>query len=228
MSNENLPAMNMPSMNYFESYGATASMTMITGTLIKFSKGDWLMGQEEEEVKADRKFVAVMEDLQIGWTKWQDNKPAAQHMGRLSEGFTPQRRDALGDDDESLWDVDTQGNPRDPWQFTNSLILRNPGKSGADEADLFTFSTSSKGGITCVGDLCKTYVRMMKEKGPGNPIVELRTSSYKHSNPEYGRIKKPVLEVVGWEPLTAKPAAIEAPEEQEEEKPAPKKARGKK
>lgn len=226
MTDTNLPTVNMPSMNYFEQYGATASMNMITGTLIKFAKGDWLMGQEEEEVKADRQFVCVMDDLQIGWTKWVDNKPAAQHMGKLAEGFAPPRRNELGDDDESMWDVDTSGNPRDPWQFTNSLIMKTPGKSGADEADLFTFSTSSKGGINAIGDLCKAYVRMLREKGPGNPIVTLSSSSYKHSNPEYGRIKKPMLNIVGWEPLKAAAPAIEAPEETEE--PAPKKTRGKK
>lgn len=226
MTDNTVPAVNMPVANFFESYGATAAMKMITGTLIKFSKGDWLMGQEEETVKSDRKFVCVMNDLQIGWTKWVDNKPAAQHMGKLAEGFAPRKREDLGDQDQSFWDVDTGGNPRDPWQFTNTLLLRNPGKTGSDEADLFTFSTSSRGGINAVGDLCSTFARMLKEKGPGNPIIELSSSSYKHSNPEYGRIKKPEFKVVGWEPIAAQPA-LEAPDDEEIEEEAPKK-RGRK
>lgn len=231
MSDTNLPATQnagVPAgMGFFENYGATASMTMITGTLIKFSKGDWLMGQDEQQVKAERQFTCVMNDLMIGWTRWQDNKPTAQHMGRLVEGFTPPKREELGDDDDTLWDVGTDGKTRDPWQFTNSLILKNPGTSGAEESDLFTFSTSSRGGINAIGDLCKAYVRLSKEKGPGSPIVVLSQSSYKHPNPEYGRIKKPVLEIVGWEPLVEakkEPAKIEAPKE---EAPA-KKTAGKK
>ena len=213
MTDTTLPAAPSAAMNYFEQYGSTASMTMITGTLIKFSKGDWLMGQEEEEVKEGRKFTCVMDDLQIGWTRWQDNKPTAQHMGKIVEGFTPPRREALGDDDKTLWDTDAQGQERDPWQFTNSVIMRNPGTSGAEETDLFTFSTSSRGGINAVGDLCKAYVRMAREQGDGYPIVELTSSSYKHPNPEYGRIKKPVFKIVGWEKkvIEAAPKALEEP-----------------
>jgi hypothetical protein len=80
-----------------------------------------------------------------------------------------------------------------------------------------------------VGDLCKTYVRMARENGPGNPIVVLESSTYKH--PEYGRVYKPVLKVVGWEKpddvkekkaLPPKEEAKKAPAKEEAKKPAAK------
>jgi hypothetical protein len=213
MTEANVPAVPREAINYFRQYGQTASMNNIRGSLLKFAKGDWLMGQDEEEVKAGRQFVVVMNELQIGWIKWSDNKPVAQILGKLVDGFVPPKREELGDHDETLWDTDSQGKERDPWQFTNVSLLRNPGTSGADENDIFTFSTSSRGGINCVGDLCKAYGDMMREKPDGNPVVVLEQTSYKHPNAEYGRIKKPVLRIVGWEDTNA-PAKIEAPAEE--------------
>jgi hypothetical protein len=143
MSNENLPATNVPGMGYFEQYGAAASMTTIVGTLLKFAKGDWLLGQEEEEVEEGRQFTVVMNELLIGWQRWEDKKPTASHLGKLAEGFKPPPREELGDEDEDLWDKDSSGNLQDPWQRTNILLLRNPGKSGTDDEDLFTLPMSS-------------------------------------------------------------------------------------
>lgn len=222
MSEANVPATQTANVNYFESYGATASMNSITGTLIKFSKGDWVMGQEEEEVPAGMEFVCDMMQFNIGWTKWVDNKPVAQHMGKLVEGFTPPRRPDLGDMDEELWETDDRGTVRDPWQFTNTVILRKPGKSAADDANLFTFSTSSKGGINAMGDLCKAFARMIKEKAEGLPIITLQTTSYKH--PVYGKVKKPEFKIVGWE-ATPPQAPAEEPKKVEAPKAAAKKTK---
>jgi hypothetical protein len=35
----------------------------------------------------------------------------------------------------------------------------------------------------------------------GNPVVRLGSGSYKHPNPEYGRIEEPRLSIVSWERL---------------------------
>src|SRR4029078_9906099 len=92
-----------------------------------------------------------MDQLMVGWVKWVDNKPDQQEMGLLTEGHTPparcamgdtdeaawevagrgkppSARSAMGDTDQAAWEVDASGKPRDPWQFTNYLILKKPGK----------------------------------------------------------------------------------------------------
>lgn len=186
--------------NYFEAYGAQASQNTLVGQLLKFSKGDWLAGQGNTELKPGTKLVALMDQLQIGWVKWEDNKPTEQLMGLVIEGYKPMHRKDLGDLDESLWEVDMQGKPRDPWQRTNYLVLRDVGvEDVTDEDRMYTFTTSSKGGIGAVVKLCNSYGKAMRQHPDEYPVVELKVDSYAHPIKEYGRIKTPVLELVGWE-----------------------------
>lgn len=188
-------------VNYFASYGEEATARgNIIGSLLKFNKGDWLLGQDEDEINIGTKFVAIMDRLDIGWQKWEDGKPAGTRMGKVVEGFQPPRRKDLGDSDETEWEVDDQGNPRDPWQFSNNLILRRLGTTGETDDDLVTFITSSRGGIGAIGEVCKIYGKEMRSQPDRWPIIELGVDSYNHSNKTFGRIKVPVLKVVGWEP----------------------------
>lgn len=208
--------------NFFEQYGSEASSTQIVGQLLKFSKGDWLVGADADEVPVGTRLVALMDDLQIGWLKWVDGKPASQVLGRVAEGYSPPRRKELGDDDESEWELDDTGKARDPWQFSNYLTMRKPGLIGTvEDEDAFTFTTSSRGGINVVGELCKQYGKQMRSRPDEYPIVELSVDSYKHPNPQFGRIKVPVMKIVAWEPKV--PAApLEKLEAPVAEKPAAK------
>lgn len=189
-------------MNYFESYGSQVSQKAIVGRLLKFNKGDWLAGEDDEEIEEGTKLVANMDQLMIGWVKWADNKPEQQLMGLVVEGHQSPKREALGDLDQSLWEVDAQGKERDPWQFTNYLIMKEVGAEGSDDEKLYTFATSSRGGLNCVGELCKVYGKQMRQQPDQYPIVELGSGSYNHPNKEFGRIKFPTLAVVGWEAKT--------------------------
>lgn len=194
--------------NYFEDYGNRASNRAIVGRLLKFSKGDWLAGEDAEEMERGYKLVAQMDTLSIGWIKWVDSKPEQQIMGLVVEGYQPPRRADLGDLDKGLWEVDvTSGQPRDPWQFSNYLICKEVGKKG-DEENLYTMAASSRGGINAIGDLCKTYGKKMREMPDEYPVIALGVDSYEHSNKAFGRIKVPVLEVVAWE---GKKVATEEP-----------------
>lgn len=185
--------------NAFESYGNSVSNRNIVGKLLKFSKGDWLAGEDAEEVDPGKQLVVHMDSLAIGWIKWEDNKPSQQVMGLLVEGHKPQSRKDLGDLEEDEWEVDEQsGQPRDPWQFSNYLIMKEVGAVG-DEENLYTFATSSKGGLGALGELCKTYGKAMRTRPDEWPIVTLGVGSYNHPNKAFGRIKFPTLEVTGWE-----------------------------
>lgn len=200
--------------NAFEAYGDQVSTKMLVGTLLKFNKGDWIKG-DDEDVDVGTKFVANMDQLMVGWIKWVDNRPDQQIMGAVVDRFQPPRRNTLGDTDEDQWDVDNDGKPRDPWQFSNYIVLKQPGKK-AKEEDLLTFATSSKGGIGAIGELCKTYGKEMRTHPDQYPIIEIGVHKYKHSNPEFGWIKVPTLKVVGWEKteLFARPDETEAADPQ--------------
>jgi hypothetical protein len=184
--------------NYFEQYGEQVSQRNIVGRLLKFSKGDYLVGEHNAEMKIGTELVANMDELMVGWIRWEDNKPAEQIMGRIVDGYQPPQRKTLGHEDQSLWEVDeTSKEPRDPWQFSNYLIMKTPGEDDPEDA-LFTFAISSKGGLGAIGELCKAYGKVMRQRPDEFPIIQLGVGSYAHSNKQYGRIKYPILDIVGW------------------------------
>lgn len=187
-------------MNAFEAYGAQMMQTSIVGKLLRFSKGDWLVGQDDEELPVGTRLVANMDQLLVGWIKWIDQRPDQQIMGLLVEGYKPPKRDTLGDTDENEWPTDAQGKPRDPWQFTNYLLMKAPGADGSDNDNVYTLTTSSKGGLGAIGKLATEYGKHMRMQPDQFPVIELDVDWYDHPVKEYGRIKIPLLDVVGWEP----------------------------
>jgi len=183
-------AVTVPGGNAFEDYGNAASQKSIVGDILKFTKfGEWVSGNETELEKGT-KLIANMDELLIGWVRWEDSKPTEQIMGKVADGHKPARRSEMGDNDESLWEIDN-GKPKDPWQLTNYLVLK---EESGDQ--LYTYATSSKSGISAVGELCKLYGKQMRQRPDEYPIVELQASNYVHD--KYGKIFTPVLSVFGW------------------------------
>jgi hypothetical protein len=139
-------------------------------------------------------------------------------MGLLAQGFKPEVRDALGYTDQTEWDVDDQGKAKDPWNFTNELPLADP-----ETGEQMTFSASSKGGIGCIGNLCKAYAKERAQRAGLVPIIELGRDSYKH--PTYGKTYVPVLAIVDWVENGSVPAPAQDDDQQDADPaPEPKKA----
>jgi hypothetical protein len=187
-----------PGDNPWLSYGNAAAARTIVGDLLKFSKGEFVAGTADDLVPIGTRLAAVMDSLTIGWIKWQGNRPAEQRMGAIAEGFQPAARKELGDTDQDEWETDGEGAPRDPWQFSNYLIMVG---QGTDK--LYTFTTSSRGGLGAIGELSKAYGKAMRQRPNEYPVVELDVGSYQHSIRSYGRIKFPIFRIVDW---TAKDA----------------------
>jgi len=178
--------------NPFLNYGEAAKQTSIVGDLLKFSKGDWSAGQNNTMIAEGTQFIANMDELLIGWIRWSDMKPTDHVMGKVSKRFQPPRRSELGDLDSAQWETDENGQTRDPWQLSNYLLMQD------EDGQLYTFTTSSRGGLNAVGDLCLKYGKMSRQKPDQYPVVAIGTGSYLHSNKAYGRIKYPTFEIVGW------------------------------
>jgi hypothetical protein len=198
------------SSNPFLDYADRTSSRNIVGKLLKFSKGDYLAGSENEEIAQGKSMIANMDELLIGWIRWEEQRPVEQFMGRIIDGFVPPLRDQLGygyqegmtnpdDADQSEWEMNAQGQTRDPWQYTNYLVMKDPDETDPMEG-VYTFAVSSLGGKNCISDLCKSYGRKMAMHEKEYPIVTLRVGSYPHQNKEFGRIKYPVLPIIGWVP----------------------------
>jgi len=182
--------------NVFTLYGESAGAGYIAGELLKFSKGDWLTGQQGQEIPEDTKLVAIMDSLTVGWQRWESQRPVAYRMGLLIEGFVPPPREELGDNEEDLWERDDRDEARDPWQLTNYLQFVDP----KNTQQVYTYTTSSKGGLSAVARLCREFGRAREKelRKDQYPLVMLSGGSYAHRDRALGRIKFPQFLIVGW------------------------------
>ena len=204
-----------PEKNFFQQYGEQVVRNNIIGQLLKFAKGDWSVGRDATPIAIGTKLAVNMDAFQIGWIKWGNNKVEEELMGQS----IPPKRATLGDLDESLWELNTDGTPRDPWQFSNRLVLKMPGEHYNPD-DAFTFYTSSQGGIRACGELAAAYGNRLALDDTCNPIIELGVDSYMHPNKTLGRVKIPLLPIVGWEDKALFTEIVPEPE-------SPKAAKGK-
>jgi len=187
----------------FAAYGAEAAQG---GTFLKFNKGEWQKGQNSDEVPLATLLVANMDELSIGWVRWEDGKPAERRMNLLVSGVRPDARADLGYDDQTQWEVDKEGKPQDPWNFTNELPVADP-----ETGEQLVFSASSKGSIGCIGNLCKIYAKG-RQSNPGLvPVLELDRTSYMHK--EHGKLYVPVLNIVEWIENDGAPRAVASNED---------------
>jgi hypothetical protein len=178
----------------YAEYGREVS-TPIVGKLMKFAKGDYFVGDDPLEVGT--KVVANMGSILRGWIKWEDQKPVEQIMGLLKDGHKPQKRDTLGDTDESEWAVDKDGKPQDPWQETNYIVLK-----GVTDSELYTLSTASVGGRGAFKKLCEAYATGRRMHPNQYPIIALNVDKYKHKDTTLGWIKFPDFKITGWAPAS--------------------------
>ena len=121
-----------------------------------------------------------------------DGSPPDRMMGLLYEGFTMPPRANLGDLDPTQWEAGLDGQPADPWQHFNYLVLQR-----ADTGELFTFTTSSKTGRRAVGNLLHHYNRLQKTNPDMFPVIRLKKGGYDHKDPRVGWVNTPVFAVVG-------------------------------
>ena len=82
---------------------------------------------------------------------------------------------------------------------------------GLETGDEFVFATSGKGGIGAIGELCKGYGKLYRQKPGMAPVIELSSDHYNHKT--FGKTYVPVLKLVDWvrEPDAGEPAAEVAP-----------------
>jgi hypothetical protein len=215
-----------PERNYFELYAESVSRAALVGDLLKFTKfGEFKAGRDNINVPLGTVLVAHMPTLTIGYVKWAENRPVDHKMGLVSEGFVPPKRETLGDLDKEAWERYDDDRPRDPWQLTNYLVMSDP-----ETKDLYTFATSSKTGLSSLGELVKAYGQRMRQFPDEYPAVELQCRHY--IDADYGEIRFPGFKVADWvdgapyaallnspsdaspsepPPVATKPKAIEAP-----------------
>jgi len=107
--------------NWAEEYGAESFQSNITGLLLKFNKGEWLAGQDEEEIPLGTELVAAAHMLQSGWLRWQNDRPAETIMGYRREGFRPPPRETLGYENKVDWEERKEQKVA-PWKPSDMVL----------------------------------------------------------------------------------------------------------
>jgi hypothetical protein len=192
MSNDDkLPI--VPGKNPYEDYADRVDNQMLLGPILKFTKGDYLIGRDGEECP-EKELVALMPGLLHGWIRWEDNLPVEHKMGLLMEGFVPPALETLDRRDKEKWELDNKGEPRDPWQDSAYLpVITVNGET------VYTFATSSDGGRRrALAPLCREYGNRIRQYPDELPVIGLEQDSYLHPDRTIGRVKYPLFPVKRW------------------------------
>jgi hypothetical protein len=157
---------------------------LIHGQLIKFVDGDW-MPINSTTLMNGMKLLAMT--TAAAWVKY--DKPVRYR--KREKGRDLPARETLGDTDETLWPLDGNGEPKDPWQNTRFVHLYDP-----RTAEVFTLSTGSMGGHVAVNELAAAIIRKRHLAGTTvMPVIELAHAAWKT---RHGMKKRPWFKVVGW------------------------------
>src|SRR5262245_40039147 len=171
--------------------------------LLKFTKQGEFAISDVNTIADGTRCIAHCDLMEIGWVKWADGKPTGDRkVGLVADRLIPPQKSDLPDRDESLWEIQDDGERRDPWAFQMSVPLSLLDAGG----ETYKFTAGSKGGLRCLSALTRVYGKHIAEDKPGQPIVELQSDSYKHRT--YGKIFFPVMHVVGWTGADGKPQSL--------------------
>jgi hypothetical protein len=177
--------------NPFSAFGEAA--TTQRHAFARFTKGDYVCGRDQELIPTGSEFVMLPETLMTGFIEWSGGLPGERIMGRVAAGFVPPRVSDLPQRDKSQWERDDRGDPRDPYALTNEITIVS-----ADKSKVFTFTTSSRGGLSALGEISKAYGARMRAHPTQVPLVKLDVNTYLHLNKAFGRIKTPRFTIVDW------------------------------
>jgi hypothetical protein len=191
MTNRQGTDLATPVRDPFAAYAA--KMVVQQGNYLSFKAGEYLYGQNSEELKLGTRLAANMLGLRVGWRRWRSAKVEQDLTQPLVDGIPEpddQHRHELGDTDSQLWDLGANGDPMDPWQWTSILELVDA------TGEKYIYSTGSKGGKGAIGALCDQYNKQRRAHPDQVPIIELGRDFYTH--PSYGKTYFPVFTIVGW------------------------------
>src|SRR5262249_2293813 len=187
-----------------DNYLAEQDPQALIGRLVKFSKGEFLKGQDADVVPLGSMFVVACDMTLSGYIRWEDGKPVEHKLIRIASGDRPYRREDLGHLDKERWPEDAKGERRDPWQPAIYLPIMD------SEGELATFTTGSASGIRSVHRLLRRYATHARRHPGFYPLVKLQASFFKHSDKQIGKIFYPDFEPAGYVERTEFVEALEA------------------
>ena len=169
---------------------ATADLTSGGMQYIKFKKGEWVIGREEDTFP-DNSFEAVpdLPNIQFGWVCWKDGQLVDEIWYGLGEDMASQ--DMLPDHGPF-----TQQN--DGWSKNVRFQMNILPTLGVEGNIYAQFTGSSNGAQRATGEMIKQWVKEVRtgsHKGEV-PVVKFFADHYKHR--QYGKVNIPVMTINRW------------------------------
>jgi len=155
-------------------------------TYLRFKKGSFLLGAEQQPVPPGTEYVAV--SVSESWVRLEKNTPPVRIPREPDKPFP--RRDELGDLDQRLWPLFAD-KPCDPWTHRLELLLveRETGRP-------VIFSIGTTTGKPAVEDLCRLTVFQRRTRGPrARPIIKPKVGTMQL---RLGPVLVPQFEVIDW------------------------------
>src|SRR5262249_22199149 len=155
-----LPAGWQEEMDAFRQAVARWGRPSFFGRMLRFRKGEWLLGAEKEKVPDRTRFAAVMAEVRHGFLKFlltvdedgNERRVPVHNVGKITDGFVGPDREALDERDRTKWKIGLDGKPEDPWKLVIYLPMISP-----DGETIATFTTSTKTGLPRVWGLIDRY-----------------------------------------------------------------------
>jgi hypothetical protein len=161
------------------------------GARLTYIKGKFVFGRDKELLPLGTLLVAIMREVRHGYIKWSCGKIVGASVGRVIDGFKPNRNE-LGDLDEELWPVGgLSGKQEDPWQKTIYIPMVTP-----DGATIYTFQTHSFYGREAAYGLLALYASQGADHPGLYPVVELGSAISKSA--KFGDVPSPTFKIVDW------------------------------
>lgn len=191
----------------------TALQSALSGTsaddmdyqYLKMTKaGEWVFGQNEDDVEEGSVWAIDPRSLVKGFIAWDEGEKLGEEMAQV-----------FGEPPISKGDLPDVGGA-----WVDQLGFNLACTTGAQAGTQCIYKTNSKGGRKAIRQYMSALQVQMKDD-PENcvALVELDTDFYKHK--EYGRIYNPILSIVDWVSLDATEVPADEDEDEEETPKAP-------
>jgi hypothetical protein len=196
--------------------GGSRSGPKFPGDQITFKTGEWMrgFGDKGKKIKPGTDFVLNLPNMMAGWLKWTENDagkryPMYSDMCCPAAGDDMVLREALGDLDESEWEVDDSGRAQDPWRAIVVIPVRTDGDETVHHVML-----TAKSAVIAGFNLFRDVIEDMKLHPNELPLVTLGADKakreFEQDDPKKpGKKKKvvqvwdvPTFEVSGWADAT--------------------------
>jgi hypothetical protein len=180
----------------------------------KGASGDFLYGQDEDEMPYGSQFAADIENSEWVWSFWWEGEVLETVNVRVSKDplayeNEPDRLPAEYDGDMSLEEIraeqaDRKSNFMDGWSCQAVLNMRLIGGAALEQenelefGEEFTIKLNQGVSLNAFRTLLGSFGRMFKFKQGLVPVVDLSARSYVSKNKAVGKRYTPVLKIADW------------------------------